>query len=297
VSAAAPEPRPSYSIPLPHGGPLVLGQRTLLMGIVNVTPDSFSDGGRHATPEAALAHAQALVEAGAGILDVGGESTRPGAPEQTPEVQLGRVLPVLRGARERWPGVPLSIDTRSAEVARAAVAAGAAIVNDISGLTHDADMRSAVADLGVPAVVMHMRGTPADMRARTEYDDVVGDVLLEQQLLLDQAREAGVAHVIADPGLGFAKTAEQSLALLRATPRFVALGVPLLVGPSRKSFLRPFTEEEEERDGAPPDVARRDATIAAAALAAYLGAHIVRVHDVASCRAAIALADALREPA
>ena len=260
------------------------------MGIVNLTPDSFSDGGRHDDADRGVEHALRLVEEGADVLDLGGESTRPGAPEITADEQCRRVLPVLRGLRERGVDVPVSVDTRSAEVARRAVEAGADVVNDVSGLAHDPDMRTTVAELGVPAIVMHMRGTPADMRERTAYDDVVTDVLGELRATLDAAREAGVRHLVADYGIGFAKTADQSMRLLAETERFHELGVPLLVGPSRKSFLR---DVSGERDGDEPAAARHDATVAAVTVAAQLGASLVRVHDVASAAAACRLVAAL----
>ncbi len=287
-----------YRLPLPEtagASELVLGERTLLMGIVNVTPDSFSDGGRHATADTATAHALALIRSGADLLDIGGESTRPGAPEIPADEQLRRVLPVIRTLRERAPGTLLSIDTRSAEVARAAVAAGAGIVNDVSGLAHDPEMRTAVAETDAVAVVMHMRGTPQNMRERVHYDDVVGGVIEELSATIQLARDAGVRHVIADPGLGFAKTAEQSLALLAAAPQlrraFAELDAALLIGASRKSFLAPVSDESD-----PPEP-RRDrlpATVAAVAVCALAGTEILRVHDVAECRPGIRLADALR---
>jgi len=267
---------------------LVLGERTLLMGIVNATPDSFSDGGLFLDPAAAVAHAARLVEDGADLLDVGGESTRPGAAEVPEEEQLRRLLLVVEGVRERFPALPISVDTRSARVARESVAAGADLVNDVSGLAHDPAMRATVAELGVPAVVMHMRGTPADMRGRAEYGDVVAEVVVELRAALDAARAAGVEHLLADPGLGFAKTAEQSATLLSATDRLVReLGVPLLVGPSRKSFLALATGRA--------DADRTGATVGAATVAALLGAHVLRVHDVAACRDAVRLADLARE--
>jgi dihydropteroate synthase len=285
-------PRATFRLTLPRGAELVLGPRTLLMGIVNVTPDSFSDGGAHADPTAALDHAARLVDDGADVLDVGGESTRPGAPTVADDEQLRRVLPVLAGLARRAPGVTVSVDTRSARVAREAVAAGASIVNDVSGLTADPAMRAAVAELAVPAVVMHMRGSPADMRSRAVYGDVVDEVLRELRATIDAARAAGVRQIVADPGVGFAKAAEHSFRLVAALPRFADLGVPLLVGPSRKSFLAAATREGE---GAPPPaIARLEASIAAAALCAWLGAHVVRVHDVRACRDAVRVADALR---
>lgn len=283
----------SAEFALPHGGTLRLGGRVLVMGIVNVTPDSFSDGGLLATTESALAHAQRLVTEGADLLDVGAESTRPGARERTADEQNGRLLPLIAQLAARFPCVPVSVDTRSAEVARAAIDAGAAIVNDVSGLAHDPLMRSVVAGAHAPAIVMHLRGTPADMTTRTDYDDVVADVRRELGLLLDAARAQGVTQLVADPGIGFAKTAAQSLELLARLDAFHALGVPLLSGPSRKSFLRPFSDEEGAHPR-PPAEARRDTTVAAAALSAFLGASIVRVHDVAACRGAVALAGAAR---
>lgn len=283
--------RAAFSLPLPGLPHLVLGERTLLMGIVNLTTDSFSDGRPGGGPGQDVARCEALVADGADLLDLGAESTRPGADEVPAEVQLDRLLPVIARIRERLPQVPVSVDTRSAEVARRAVRAGAHMVNDVSGLAHDPLMRATISELGVPACVMHMRGTPSDMRERAVYADPVAEVLAELEILVEAARAAGVRHVLADPGVGFAKDAGQSLALIAALPRFAALGAPVLVGPSRKSFLRPFTREDATD---PPAAARRDATVAAAALSAFLGAHVVRVHDVASCRDGVRLADALR---
>lgn len=289
--------RAVFRFPLPrrpHGAPAawVLGERTLVMGIVNVTPDSFSDGGRHDATPAAVEHALRLAAEGADVIDVGGESTRPGAAEVPVREQVRRVVPVIAALTAAAPDVVVSVDTRSADVARESVAAGAAVVNDVSGLAHDPAMRRTVAELGVPAVVMHMRGTPADMRERAVYDDAVEDVLRELSERLDAARAAGCTSLLADPGLGFAKSAGQSASLLRALPRFAALGVPVLVGPSRKSFLASAVRASPDT---PPDAARRSASIAAAALAAWLGAHVVRVHDVAACADAVRMADLVRD--
>jgi dihydropteroate synthase len=290
-----PAPRPRFEVPLPPraGGPaaLVLGDRTLVLAVVNVTPDSFSDGGRHRDAASAIDHALRAVDEGADLLDVGGESTRPGAAEVPADEQRRRVLPVIEAVAARAPHVPVSIDTRSAAVARDALAAGAAVVNDVSGLAHDAEMRGVVASSGAPAIVMHLRGTPADMARRAAYADVTAEVLAELRVALDAARAAGCRHLLADPGLGFAKTAAQSAALLATLPRLAPLGVPLVVGASRKSFLAPAVR-------AGPDVspaeARRDASLAAAALAAWLGAHVVRAHDVAATADAVRTADLLR---
>ncbi len=263
------------------------------MGVVNVTPDSFSDGGAHLDPETAVTHALQLVDEGADLLDIGGESTRPGARQIPADEQIRRTVPVIRALSARAAHVPISIDTRSAAVARAAIAAGASIVNDVAGLDHDPDMRAAVTELRCPVIVMHMRGTPEDMRAQTVYANVVEDVAAELAALIERAHRAGIEHVIADPGIGFSKTAEQSAALLAATPRLLALGAPLLLGTSRKSFLQLATGD---RDG-PPSETRLHATVASVTAAALLGAHIVRVHDVAACRDAVRLADVLREAA
>ncbi|HSR40845.1 MAG TPA: dihydropteroate synthase, partial [Longimicrobiales bacterium] len=183
--------------------------RPRIMGILNLTPDSFSDGGELASVDDALLRAEAMVAAGAGILDVGGESTRPGAPEVPADVEMRRILPFLRAAAGRLP-VPISVDTRKAEVARAAVDAGASIVNDVSGLAHDPAMAPTVAELGVGVVIMHMRGTPRTMVRRTDYGDVVEEVMAELSARVRSAREAGVdrARIVVDPGIGFAKTPE-----------------------------------------------------------------------------------------
>jgi len=261
------------------------------MGVVNATPDSFSDGGAHATADAAADHAARLVDDGADLVDVGGESTRPGADDVADDEQIRRVVPVIERLVRRGVRAPISVDTRSAHVAREAVLAGASIVNDVSGLAHDPAMRATVAELRVPAVVMHMRGGPKDMKTRAVYGDVGTEVLDELRASLDAARAAGVADVIADPGIGFAKTAEQSVALLAALPRFAALDAPVLVGPSRKSLLARFAGSDA---AGPPATARLPASVAAAALAAWFGAHVVRVHDVAACGDAVRLADAMR---
>jgi dihydropteroate synthase len=207
------------------------------------------------------------------------------------DAQLSRVIPVIEGLVRAAPGVPLSVDTRSAAVARAAIAAGASIVNDVSGLAHDPEMRRTVAALGVPAVVMHMRGTPADMATRAEYDDVVNEVFAELSTLVDAAHAAGVAHVIADPGIGFAKTAEQGIGLLAGIARFADLGVPILVGASRKRFL---ALAAPDAPGVATAARRLAASIAAAALAAQQGVHVVRVHDVEATADAVRLADLVR---
>lgn len=260
----------------------------VVMGILNLTPDSFSDGGELSSVEAALRRARRLVEEGAGILDVGGESTRPGAAAVPVEEELGRILPFMEEAAREF-SVPLSVDTRHAVVARAALRAGAGIVNDVSGLRHDPEMARVVAEEGAGLVISHMRGTPATMRGFARYRDVVGEVLTELRGSLEMAVEVGVGpdQIVVDPGIGFAKTGEQSLALLRGLNMLLELGRPVLVGPSRKSFIGAIT-------GRPPDE-RSAGTLAACVLAYCRGARIFRVHEVASAKQALAVARAIVE--
>ncbi|HVJ98328.1 MAG TPA: dihydropteroate synthase [Acidimicrobiia bacterium] len=257
--------------------------RRALMGIVNVTPDSFSDGGQFLDPAAAIAHGQALADAGAAILDIGGESTRPGAEPVSAAEELARVLPVVR-ALAAGP-VPVSIDTAKAEVAAAALDAGARMVNDVSGGV-DPEMLPLVARTGAAYVTMHMRGTPRTMQQLTDYDDVVRDVARELRARVDNALAAGIARdgLLADPGIGFAKTLEHNVALLRALPEIAsATGVPMVVGTSRKSFLARLAGDE----------GRDDATLATTVWSFEHGAAMVRVHDVAASARAVALLDVL----
>ena len=272
----------------------VVGRRTYIMGILNVTPDSFSDGEAYLQPEAAVRRALAMVEEGADIIDVGGESTRPGAEEVPADEELRRVLPVIREVAART-DVPISIDTRKARVAEAAVEAGAQLVNDVSGLGYDPDMARTVARLGVGVVIMHTRGTPATMQQLASYGDVVADSARELMGRVHRALEAGIPaeRIVVDPGFGFAKTAEHSfelLARLREWHRLASLPgappFPLLVGTSRKSFIG------KALGGAPP-LERLEGTAATVALAIAGGADVVRVHDVAAMRRVAAVADAV----
>jgi len=265
---------------------LSFGGPAHVMGIVNVTPDSFSDGGRYLDPGSAVAHGEALAEAGAAILDVGGESTRPGADAVSAEDEIARVVPVVLGLAKT--GVPVSIDTTKADVARAAIEAGAVMVNDVSGLTADPALARVVAEAGVALVVMHMRGDPRTMQAQTDYDDLEGEVIEGLAASLGRAVEAGIVaeRIVVDPGIGFAKTAEQNLVLLGRVGALSVLGRPILVGPSRKSFIGHLT-------GAPADT-RLPGTLAAVCAAVTSGAHIVRVHDVAETVQALAVTDAIR---
>ena len=263
------------------------GERTYLMGILNVTPDSFSDGGEFNTLEASLAQAQSMVKAGADLVDVGGQSARPGAAQISLDEELNRVIRVIEMLRSHL-SVPLSIDTTKASVAQAAVEAGADLVNDISGGTFDAEMFPTVAKLGVPLVLMHIRGTPQTMQQQTDYEDLVGEIYQFLNAQIEAAVRAGVerSHLIIDPGIGFAKTYSQSLLLLRRLPEFRSLGVPILVGPSRKSFIGRVLNQDDPK--------RRVWGTAAACTSAIAGlADILRVHDVAEMSDVCRVADAI----
>ena len=241
------------------------------MGILNVTPDSFSDGGHHFSVEAALTQAAKLVRGGATVLDVGGESTRPGAEPVAAETELGRILPVLRGLRG---DVLVSVDTYKPEVAAAALQAGAHLVNDVSGL-RDPEMVRVCAEAGAPVVVMHMQGTPETMQRAPHYDDVGREVFAELQSAAERALSAGVPSVMLDPGIGFGKTRAHNLALLRGLTELVALGYPVLLGASRKGLIRELAGESraEERD---------PGSVALHLWGAQQGVAMMRVHNVAA---------------
>jgi dihydropteroate synthase len=262
-------------------------KRVLVMGVLNVTPDSFSDGGRWLDPVRALEHAGEMATAGADLIDVGGESTRPGAVQVTPAEELARVLPVVTELVNR--GLRVSIDTRHASVAHAALAAGAVLVNDVSAGAADPDMLPVVAAAGTDVVLMHSRGPAA---TRPAYDDVVADVTAELLARRDAALSAGVAaeRIVLDPGIGFAKGPRESWALLAALPQLVALGHRVLVGASRKSFLGALLERPDPAD-------REAATQAITALAARDGAWCVRVHEVRPAADAVRVVEALRRAA
>lgn len=273
------------------------GTQTYLMGILNVTPDSFSDGGLFNSLERALAQAQALAEAGAHILDIGGQSTRPQADEVPLEEEIQRVIPVIKAIRAvstpsqaaaTLATIPLSVDTTRSAVARAAVKAGADWVNDISGATFDAAMLPTVAELGVPIVLMHMRGTPKTMQQLTQYQDLIPDIYDFLARRVEAAMAAGIAanRIVLDPGIGFAKTYAQNLELLRHISKFRTLGCPLLIGPSRKSFIGHILNQ--------PDPQSRVMGTAATCCAAIAGlADILRLHDVAELHDVCQVADAI----
>ena len=266
--------------------------RTLVMGVLNVTPDSFSDGGLFATASAAVEHGIAMAAAGADIVDIGGESTRPGAERISIQEELDRVIPVIQALTEKH--IPTSIDTMRAEVAQVAVNAGACIVNDVSGGKADDDMFSTVAALDIPYIAMHWRGHSTVMTQLTDYEDVVSDVRDEIEVQVEAAIRAGIKreHLVVDPGIGFAKTTEQNWPLLANLDSLESLGLPLLIGVSRKKFIGELLADGA---GNPRDMAGREAaTTVITALVAERKVWAVRVHDVQSSRDAIEVVERLR---
>ena len=266
-------------------------KRTYIMGVLNVTPDSFSDGGQFNTLESATAQAQKMVENGVDIIDIGGQSTRPGADEITLEEELNRVIPlveILRSTENICATVPISVDTTRAAVAKAAIAAGADIINDISGATFDPEMLPTVAKLEVPIVLMHIRGTPQTMQKLTDYQDLIGEIYQFLESRVEAAIAAGInkRNIIIDPGIGFAKTYNQNLKILRELRKFHDLACPILVGVSRKSFIGHILNQ--------PDPQQRIwGTAAACTSAIARGADILRVHDVKEMRDVCQVADAI----
>jgi len=285
---------------------LQLGKRTLIMGVVNVTPDSFSDGGLHINPEAAEAHALQLVADGADIIDIGGESTRPGAAVASPgagpssnaankvavseQEEVDRVIPVIRSLKQKRSDAVISIDTYKAAVARAAVEAGAAIVNDVSGFRWDSRMAKTLAELKCGAVLMHMRGRPEEWRTLPPVADIVTLVKRELRERADAAIMAGVKRdrIVLDPGFGFGKNHEENYPLLKRFSEFHELHYPLLAGVSRKSFIGRAVARDG-KDAEIPD--RLYGTLAAETAAILKGAHVIRTHDVKACRDAVRIAD------
>jgi dihydropteroate synthase len=258
------------------------------MGILNVTPDSFSDGGAFADLRQAVAHAQKMAAAGADIIDIGGESTRPGAAAVSTEEELRRVVPVIEQIANHQSPVTISVDTRKAAVAERAVAAGAQIVNDVSALRFDARMANVVRDSGAGVVLMHMQGTPETMQTEPRYDDVVAEVreFLAERITFAESRGIKKTQIAIDPGIGFGKTVEHNLALLAGLPEFVALGCPVLVGASRKAFIGRVLGREP--------VERLAGSVAVAMWAVARGARIVRVHDAAETVDAVRMVEAIQ---
>ncbi|MCL4539441.1 MAG: dihydropteroate synthase [Bacteroidetes bacterium] len=261
------------------------GTRTYLMGILNVTPDSFSDGGRFFDQTDAVLHGFQMVKDGADMIDVGGESTRPGAEYVPADEEIRRVVPVIRKIRQKT-SVPVSIDTYKSEVAKAALEAGATIVNDISGLHFDEKMAEVIAEHSASVVIMHIKGTPKDMQTNPEYDDVVREVYDYLSKSVESASNSGIKQIMIDPGIGFGKTANHNLELLNRLEEFRGIGVPILIGVSRKSFIGKILDT--------PVDARLEGTAAAVTASILHGADIVRVHDVREMRRVARVADAIR---
>ncbi|WP_293352604.1 MULTISPECIES: dihydropteroate synthase [unclassified Microcoleus] len=267
------------------------GKRTYLMGVLNVTPDSFSDGGDFNTIESALAQADSMVKSGVDIIDIGGQSTRPGAAEISLEEEIDRVIPVVQMLRQKadiFSSVPISVDTTRAQVAKAAIEAGADIVNDISGATFDSEMLSTVAQLQVPIILMHIRGTPQTMQKLTDYQDLIGEILdfLDSRIVAAMAAGIDKSQIIIDPGIGFAKTYNQNLEILRQLPKFRDLDCPILVGVSRKSFIGHILNQPEAKQ-------RIWGTAAACTSAIANSADILRIHDVREMHDVCLVADAI----
>lgn len=267
---------------------LDLSKGPLLMGVLNVTPDSFSDAGQHFEPIAAVAHGLEMVSQGADIIDVGGESTRPGSQAVSPDEQVRRVLPVIEQLASQTDR-PISVDTSSSAVARQALAAGASIVNDVSAGRADEQMFELLAETGSAVVLMHMLGSPADMQRQPHYEDVVGEITAFLARAIERAITVGLHRdrIIIDPGIGFGKTLEHNLEILRRLDEFHRLGRPILLGTSRKSFIGQVLHQESPKD-------RIWGTAATVALGVGAGAHILRVHDVAQMRQVADLAYAIR---
>jgi len=259
---------------------LSIGKTPLVMGILNCTPDSFFSGGRAESRVAAVGYAREMIRSGADILDIGGESSRPGSDPVSLSTELERVLPVLEEIRA-FSDIPISVDTRKTEVARRALRAGADIINDISALHEGPEKADIAAEHGAALVLMHMRGTPATMQDSPFYQDAVGEILNELQPAVERARKAGVPQngIILDPGIGFAKRLEDNIAVLREIPRLRSSGFPILIGHSRKSFLGTLLADEDGH--ARPVEGRLAGSLAVSLFAATLGAEILRVHDVA----------------
>jgi len=273
---------------------LDLGRRTCVMGVVNVTPDSFSDGGRFFDAAAAVSQGERMAAEGADIIDIGGESTRPFSEPVAVEEEIRRVVPVIAALAARV-RIPISVDTTKAAVARRALEAGAAMINDISALRFDPDLAGVAAECGVPVILMHMRGEPRSMQVAPHYDELVIDIrgFLEAAAAAAERRGIPRARLIVDPGIGFGKTPEHNLLLIQRLQEFAALDLPILVGPSRKSFIRRLVKPDGAKDIPASLPVVETGTQAAVAAAVLNGAHIVRVHDVATTVATVKVADAI----
>jgi dihydropteroate synthase len=280
------KPTPVFTLSWP-GYSLDLSRRTHVMGVINVTPDSFSDGGRFFEKGRAVEQGLQLAADGADIIDIGGESTRPYSKGISAEEEMSRVIPVIEALKEELT-IPISIDTLKSRVAREALRCGASMINDISALQADPEMASVAAEAGVPVVLMHMKGTPADMQVQPVYRDVAGEIIGFLQEALDRAVRGGIRRdrIIVDPGIGFGKTFDHNLEILKDLGRFQCLNAPLLVGSSRKAFIgRILNKEVHERD---------TGTMATVAAAVMNGAHMVRVHNVKQAMETVKVIDAIR---
>ncbi len=273
----------------------MFGNRTCIMGILNVTPDSFSDGGLFFSCDAAVAHGEKLAEAGADIIDIGGESTRPFSEPVSIEEEGRRVLPVIEKLAKRV-SIPISIDTTKASIAREAIESGASIINDISAMYSDPDMMGVAAKYGVPVVIMHMKGAPKTMQISPHYDDLIEEIKEFFEKAIDRAEKNGIARskIIIDPGIGFGKTVEHNLLIIKYIDKFKTLNNPVLIGPSRKSFIRNILESSHDGDTRLEMPELETGTQAAIAAAVLNGAHIVRVHDVGRARSTLELIDSIR---
>ncbi|MGD8881177.1 MAG: dihydropteroate synthase [Desulfobacterales bacterium] len=277
------------------GYDMELGRKTCIMGVVNVTPDSFSDGGNFFTFDAAVAQAEKLVADGADILDIGGESTRPFSEPVPEDEETRRVIPLIEKLAKRL-SIPISIDTMKAAVARRAIEAGASMINDISALRFDPNMATVAKAFDTPVILMHMLGSPKTMQVSPSYDHLITDILNFLRDAIARAEKHGISKskIIVDPGIGFGKTVSHNLLLIRQLQSFASLGVPILVGPSRKAFIRKLLKDEQSEDISPVSPIVETGTQAAVAAAVLRGAHIVRVHDVANTRATIRILDAMK---
>jgi dihydropteroate synthase len=274
---------------------LDLGTQACIMGILNTTPDSFSDGGQFNTFDTALAQARELIEAGAHILDIGGESSRPFAEPVSEQEELDRTIPVIEALANEIE-IPISIDTVKSSVARAALDAGAAIINDISAFEKDPAMADLAAETKAPAILMHMKGTPATMQVNPSYEDLMGEITTYLEERVAFALDRGVAknQIILDPGIGFGKTVDHNLVLIKELHRLTALGFPVLMGPSRKSFIQAILTNTTRKKAGPDDPRTEYGTLAACAASLMNGAHIVRVHDVDTVYSFTRIIDAIR---
>jgi dihydropteroate synthase len=267
---------------------LTFGTRPLIMGILNVTPDSFSDGGHFFSTSDAVAQAEKMIREGADIIDIGGESTRPFSEPVSEFEEIERVIPVIEAIAHRVK-IPISIDTRKAEVGRQALAVGASMINDISALRGDPVLAEVAADSGVPVILMHMKGTPGNMQVSPAYDDLFGEIGAFLKQAVDRAEKRGIqrSKIIIDPGIGFGKTGLHNLLLLKHLARFKTMGLPLLIGPSRKAFVRKLVKPGHLTDIDPQLPVVETGTQAAVAIAAWNGADILRVHNVAGTLATL----------